>query len=287
MYDKYSISAYDFRRSLVTYCLEHKDQTIRSAEASVLRHNEYTGFAYYYTNHSNNVELVNIQYAMDHNLLRANKNDVDTYAAKLMKKSSDEEWELSERRADKALEVKREALLKRKKAQDAAKKKGPRTFILPDEFEAIMNGFDEALKQEKFSFVIQQKSGPFAQLTKYLPDNKDGGFFPPNKIWHKDFCRLLFGLEGEKGDKMRDADLSVYDGIPFNSLSGRNKIKVAKEKKKTAFQPYLVVSNYWREKFRDDTRITKKGCWKQINFAFNKDDMDYYEKMKGHAMQAK
>ena len=103
--DKFSLLVYDFRRSLVTYCLENKDQTIRNAEASVLRHNEYTGFAYYYTNHSNNVELVNIQYAVDHNLLRANKDDVDEYAAKLMRKSADEEWELSERRAEKALEV--------------------------------------------------------------------------------------------------------------------------------------------------------------------------------------
>ena len=285
MFDgKYPISAYDFRRSLVTFCLENKDQTIRNAEASVLRHNEYTGFAYYYTNHSNNVELVNIQYAMDHNLLRANKDDVDEYAAKLMRKSADEEWQLSERRADKALEVKREALLKRKKAQDAAKKKSSRNFILPHEFEAIINGFDEALKEERLSSVIQEKSGPFAQLFKYLPDNKEGGFFPPNKIWHKDFCRLLFGLEGEKGDKMRDADLSVYDGIPFISLSGRNKINAAKEKKKTTFQPYVVISNYWREKFRDDTRITRKGCWKQINFAFSKADMEYYEKMKSNAL---
>lgn len=250
----------------------------------MLRHNEYTGFAYYYTKHSNNVELVNIQYAMDHNLLRADKDDVDKYAAQLKQQSNDEEWELSQRRIDKALEVRREAILNRKRKQDAAKKKSNRNFILPDELEAILAGFDEAVKEEQISDVLQENHGPFAQLLKYLPENKDGGLFPPNKIWHKDFCRLLFGLEGTKGDKMREADLSVYDGVPFSSLSGRNKINAARETKKTTFYPYVTVSNYWREKIRNEIRTTRKGHWNQIKFAFTKDDLEYYEKMKKNTL---
>ena len=275
------ITAYDFRRSLVTYCLEHKDQAIKTAEASVLRHNEYTGFAYYYTKHSDNVELVNIQYAMDHNLIRADKDAVDKYAEKLKQKSADEEWKLSQRRTDKALEVKREALVRRKKAKDAAKKKSLRHFILPEELDALMAGFDAAVKEENNSLVINGESSPFSQLLKYLPDSKDGGFFPPNKIWYKDFCRLLFGLEGSIGEQMRKADLSVYDGVPFNSLSGRKKISDAKNKRKTTtFQPYQIVATYWREKIREDTRATRKSHWRQIKFAFTQEDFEYYEKMK-------
>ena len=249
-----------------------------------MRHNEYTGFAYYYTKHSDNVELVNIKYAMDHNLLRADKDVVDKYAAQLKQQSNDEEWELSQKRIDKALEVRREALLNRKRKQDASKRKSNRNFILPNELEAILTGFDEAVKEENFSNVLQEKSGPFAQLLKYLPDSKDGGFFPPNKIWHKDFCRLLFGLEGTLGDKMREADLSVYDGVPFSTLSGRIKINAARESKKITFYPYLTVSNYWREKIRNETRAAKKGHWNQIKFAFNKEDMEYYEKMKKNTL---
>ena len=275
------ITAYDFRRSLATYCLEHKDQAIKTAEASVLRHNEYTGFAYYYTKHSENVELVNVQYAVDHNLIRADKDAVDKYAEQLRQKSGDKEWELIQRRTDKALEVKREAFVKRKKAKDAAKKKSTRHFILPEEFDAFMAGFDEAVKEEKVSVVIEGKSSPFSQLLKYLPDNKDGGFFPPNKVWYRDFCRILFGLEGPVGEKMREADLSVYDGVPFSSLSGRNKLKDAKNKRKsTSFQPYQIVAAYWREKIRDETRASRKSHWKQIRFAFTKEDFEYYEKMR-------
>ena len=73
----------------------------------------------------------------------------------------------------------------------------------------------------------------------------------------------------------------MYDGVPFSSLSGRNKLKDAKNKRKsTSFQPYQIVSAYWREKIRDETRASRKSHWKQIRFAFTKEDFEYYEKMR-------
>merc|ERR1739836_155188 len=241
------ITAYDFRRSLATYCLENKDQTIRTAESSVLRHNEYTGFAYYFTKHSNNVELVNVEY------------------------------ELTQRRLDKALEVKRQNLLRRKKKRETVKVKTDKTFILPTEFTSILKGFDEAVNQEKFN-QIQNKTGHFSQILKYLPESREGGYFPPNKVWCKDFCRILFGLEGPQGDSMRAADLTVYDGIPFSKLSGRKKIETAKSKKKPNFNPYVVVALYWRDKIREDIKLTKRVNRNQIKFVFNENDFAYYQK---------
>ena len=270
------ITAYDFRRSLATYCLENKDQTIRTAESSVLRHNEYTGFAYYFTKHSNNVELVNVEYAVEHNLVRAEKNDIDKYGDMLRNKS-DEEWELSQRRLDKALEVKRQNLLRRKKKRETVKVKTDKTFILPTEFTSILKGFDEAVNQEKFN-QIQDKTGHFSQILKYLPESREGGYFPPNKIWCKDFCRILFGLEGPQGDAMRATDLTVYDGIPFSKLSGRKKIETAKSKKKPNFNPYVVVALYWRDKIREDIKLTKRVNRNQIKFVFNENDFAYYQK---------
>ena len=99
-YIKVPITCYDFRRSLATFCLDNKDQAIKNAEPSVLRHNESTAYAYYYGNHSNNVERVNIEYAKENNLIRAEKGDVDRYAEYLKSQSMDDQWELNQRRID-------------------------------------------------------------------------------------------------------------------------------------------------------------------------------------------
>ena len=79
---------------------------------------------------------------------------------------------------------------------------------------------------------------------------------------------------------MRAADLSVYDGAPFSKLSGRLKILAAKDKKKGSVNSHAVIAQYWREKIRDDVRLTKKGYWHQIKFVFNKEDKDYYQAYK-------
>ena len=87
--------------------------------------------------------MVNVEYAVEHNLVRAEKNDIDKYGDMLRNKS-DEEWELTQRRLDKALEVKRQNLLRRKKKRETVKVKTDKTFILPTEFTSILKGFDEA-----------------------------------------------------------------------------------------------------------------------------------------------
>ena len=272
-YIKVPITCYDFRRSLATFCLDNKDQAIKNAEPSVLRHNESTAYAYYYGNHSNNVERVNIEYAKENNLIRAEKGDVDRYAEYLKSQSMDDQWELNQRRIDKAMEVKRHALLQKKKKQDTIKEKGSRHLILPIEYETFKTAFDEAVNQERF-YKAQGKKGPFAQLLRYLPE--EGGIFPPNSVWCKDYCRLLFGLDGEKGESFRKADLSVYDGEPFGKFSGRKKIEDARAKSKSNFNPYTIASQYWREKIRYDTRSTVSGHWNQIKFAFSNNDIKYF-----------
>ena len=46
------ITAYDFRRSLSTFCFDSQNENIRKSEPSVLRHRSDTGFAYYFQKHS-------------------------------------------------------------------------------------------------------------------------------------------------------------------------------------------------------------------------------------------
>ena len=40
----------------------------------------------------------------------------------------------------------------------------------------------------------------------------------------------------------------------------------------------MIVSQYWREKIRDDVRLIKKGNRSQIKFLFNDIDYQYYKK---------
>ena len=68
-----------------------------------------------------------------------------------------------------------------------------------------------------------QGPGSFANLLKYRPQAVGGGAFPPVAIWKIDMYRVLYGLSGDKGDIMREAELSVYNGVPFSKVSGRKK----------------------------------------------------------------
>ena len=87
---KLPITAYDFRRSLATFCLDNTDQSIKNAEPSVLRHHESTAYAYYYGNHADNVERVNVEYAKENNLIRVQEGDLDKYAKYLKSQSENE-----------------------------------------------------------------------------------------------------------------------------------------------------------------------------------------------------
>ena len=40
----------------------------------------------------------------------------------------------------------------------------------------------------------------------------------------------------------------------------------------------MIVSQYWREKIRDDVRLIKKGNRSQLKFLFNDNDYQYYNK---------
>ena len=268
------ITAYDFRRSLATYCLSNTNPQIRNAESSILRHNEYIGFAYYFSKHSNNVEYVNSHYANQHNLIRANMGDIDKYTAKLKETANNMDWELQQKRQDACLEVRKEALQRKQQACSIQKVKGKRTFILQEEYQCLIAALEKAKEEEEMRVGGK---GSFAQLLKYFPDSSIGGIFPPNSIWTRDFTRLLFGLEGPEGDALRQADLTVYDGIPFSKLSGRQKIKSAKDHTSGQFNQYSVVSNYWREKIRNQSRLTKKNHWDQLKFLFNSKDYEYYK----------
>ena len=120
-----------------------------------------------------------------------------------------------------------------------------------------------------------ETAGPFSQLLKYKIGTEGAGVFPPPGIWFFDMYRLLYGLKGKKGDEMRQAELSVYDGVPF-SYSGRKKIEAMKEKNgPSAKDVDLVIANYWREKIRRETKNRIKGKWLPLRFIFSETDMEY------------
>ena len=142
------ITAYDFRRSLSTFCFDHKDEKIRNAESSVLRHKETTGYAYYYQKHGETVEYVSIQYALKHGLIKADMETVDKHCLELRKRAQNEEWELNQKRTEKALEYGQGITKKRKQGLNEARQKGGRNWILPQEYDAFLEGIDEAIKNE-------------------------------------------------------------------------------------------------------------------------------------------
>ena len=271
------VTAYDFRRSLSTFCLDSKVDAVRKAESSVLRHREETGFAYYYQKHSEKVEYVSIQYAMKNGLIKAKSDAVDEYCNSLRKDAANDEWELTQKRTDKALEYSHNLIQKRKQSINDAKQKGGRNWILPAEYDSFIEGIEEAIKMEENKSKNGLKSGPFVQLLEYRPEAEGAGAFPPPGIWFYDLYRVLYGLTGTKGDEMRKAELSVYDGVPFSTgLSGRKKIKALKEKSDPSKQDAdMIVANYWRDKIKDEAKHRVKGKWLPLRFIFTEKDFDY------------
>ena len=268
------IVAYDFRRSLSTFVLDSTDDKVRQQESSVLRHKETTGFAYYYQKHSDNIEYVSIQYAMQNSLVKASSDSVDEYCEHLKKDGANQEWELSQKRTDKSLEYSQQIIEKRKQGLKDAKQKSGRNWILPSEYECFVEGIEEAIQIEEMRNKNGETAGPFAQLLKYKIGTEGAGVFPPAGIWFFDMYRLLYGLKGRKGDEMRQAELSVYDGVPF-SYSGRKKIEAIKEKYGASKEGDVVIANYWREKIRREATNRIKGRWLPLRFIFSEKDMEY------------
>ena len=147
------------------------------------------------------------------------------------------------------------------------------------EYDSFIKGIEEAIKLEELKIKIGEKKGPFANLLNYKPSSLDTGFFPPLQMWRVDMQRVLYGLDGEIGDAMRESDLSVYDGVPFSTgLSGRKKI--AKEKiNKPKKAEDIIVAEYWRDKIRAESRQIFDGKWGPMRFVFTEKELDYHIKM--------
>ena len=281
------ITSYDFRRSLSTFCLDSKNEAVRNAESSILRHREETGYAYYYQKHGEKVEYVSIQYAKSHGLIKASVQSVDRYCVTLRDEASNDGWDLTQKRTDRAIEYQQSVLEKRKQGLQNARKKGDRNWILPKEYEDFLDGIKEAIKQEKQLISDNQNPGPFRNLLNYDPGQKQAGLFPPTKVWQVDMFRVLYGLEGEIGEMMRKSELSVYNGVPFSTgFNGRKKIAnelSAHENRKGPIDKTedWIVANYWREKIRRQTSKMYSGKWAQLEFIFNEDEFHYHQKMIG------
>ena len=146
---------------------------------------------------------------------------------------------------------------------------------MPAEYEAFIEGIEEAIRIEENKSKVGDTPGPFSQLLKYKPGTEGAGVFANSGLWFFDMYRVLYGLKGKKGDEMRQAELSVYDGVPF-SYSGRKKIEAMKEKNGPSTKDGdLVIANYWREKIRKEAKNRSKGKWLPLRFIFSEIDMEY------------
>ena len=144
------------------------------------------------------------------------------------------------------------------------------------EYDSFVEGIEEAIKIEEQN-IRNGKTGPFSQLLKYKPGTEGAGVFPSAGIWFLDMFRVLYGLKGHKGDEMRKAELSVYDGIPF-SFSGRKKINSINEKGGSSVKDRdVIVANYWRDKIRNEAKNRLKGKWLPLRFIFTEKDLEYHD----------
>ena len=268
------ITSYDFRRSLVTYCMNSPDLKVRLSEPSVLRHSKETANSYYYQEHSQNVQFLSSKYARGKGLLRAEDGDVEKYLADLAEKGS-HPWQVTQKRIEKQIEYDQELTASMKEKNQKAKSKSDRIWILQQEVDNFVGGIKAAIDKEKEFQAEHGKPGPFSELLKYQPGNKEGGIFPPNKYWYRTMCRVLFGLDGPEGDLMRQAELSVYDGIPFSN-SGRKKIQAQLEKSPNS-DIYSIVGSYWRLKMAQQNSGIVRRKLDDIEFIFNKADLKYYK----------
>ena len=280
------ITAYDFRRSLSTFCLDSKIEGVKNSESAILRHREETGYAYYYQKHGQKVEYVSIQYALKHGLVKASVQNVDDYCTSLRKGAMNEEWELTQKRTDRALEFHQSILEQRKKGLQQARQKGNRNWILPNEYDAFINGIEEAIRMEVQRLEQGKAPGPFYNLLNYKPDKVDAGTFPQTRVWQVDMYRVLYGLVGEIGEEMRKAELSVYNGVPFSKgYTGRRKISEHLDNLKNKKGPTnqtadWVVADYWRDKIRQEAQQISKGKWHDLRFIFTQADLEYHRRTK-------
>jgi hypothetical protein len=280
------ITAYDFRRSLSTFCLDSKLDLVKNSESAVLRHRQETGYAYYYQKHGQKVEYVSIQYALKHGLVKASVQAVDEYCISLRKDAMNEEWELAQKRSDKALEYHQSILQQRKKGLQNARQKGNRYWILPNEYDAFISGIEEAIRMEELRQEQGTAPGPFFNLLNYKPDKEGAGTFPPTHVWQVDMYRVLYGLVGEIGEEMRKAELSVYNGVPFSKgYTGRKKIteqleNLANQKGPKKQAADWVVAEYWRNKIRREALQITTRKWNDLRFIFTPADLDYYRRTK-------
>ena len=157
---------------------------------------------------------------------------------------------------------------------------------MPSEYDSFIEGIEEATRIEEAKSKAGETEGPFSQLLKYKPGTEGAGSFPPTGIWFLDMYRVLYGLKGKKGDDMRQAELSVYDGVPF-SLSGRKKIEVSMEKSgSTTKDGDTIVANYWREKIKVEARTRVKGNWLPLRYIFSEKDMEYHKEFMKKTVKA-
>ena len=275
------IIAYDFRKSLVTYCLDSGDAVVRQSESSVLRHSEDTGFAYYYQKHGERVEYVNIQYALSNGLIKADTEAVKKYGENLNEQGKNNLDNLSEKRILRNMQYEDELSIKQNDSLDKAKEKSGRNWILPKEYNAFIKGIEEAISAEQCKKDSGQASGPFSNLLNYKPIEEGCGLFPPLHVWKVDMYRVLFGLDGPIGESMRLADLTVYDGVPLSEgLSGRKKIASSlKQSLKKNIDASTIVAAYWREKIRAETCQRYNGKWLPMRFIFTPKEFEYHKKV--------
>ena len=269
------IVCYDFRRSLSTFCLDSQDENIRKSEPSILRHSQDTAYAYYHQKHGQNVEYVNIKYAVQHGLVKATEDEIDSTMNKIREKGLNEEWELTQKRNDKALAISQDILRKNQERLNDSTSKGGRIWITKREYKNFMDGIMKAISTEEEKQANNLEPGPFSHLLHYLPGTENAGVFPTKEVWWRDMCRVLFGLQGPEGESMRLADLTVYDGIPFGAMSGRKKIQEEQQKKRKNPE-YLVVAQYWRDRIKDEALKILKGKWDRLRFIFTQDELDYF-----------
>jgi hypothetical protein len=75
---------------------------------------------------------------------------------------------------------------------------------------------------------------------------------------------------------MRQAELSVYDGVPFSDgFTGRKKIAGEFKKGKLVKDSDAIVANYWLDKIKAEARQIYQGKWLQLRFIFTDQQFHY------------
>ena len=126
-----------------------------------------------------------------------------------------------------------------------------------------------------------QSLGPLRNILNYKPGAEDAGIFPPLGIWKLDMYRILYGLAGAKGDAMRKADLSVYDGVPFaEGFTGRKKVADTIANGKSHKDEETIVASYWLEKIKQEARQIYHGKWLPLRYIFTEKELQYNSEVK-------